>query len=155
MRALITDSDTADLVERLKLFCQEKIDPDAIDSNAEIPPHVIRGLGELGLLGACLPKGCGGNGMSQTSYCRLIQVPGGHCGSTALFVNAHHSIGPRAIVLFGTDQQQQEWLPRLATGEWLSAFALTEPEACRHAGRSLCHEVLHVPDGGAGGCRGR
>ena len=144
MRALITDSDTADLVERLKLFCQEKIDPDAIDSNAEIPPHVIRGLGELGLLRACLPKGCGGNGMSQTSYCRLIQVLGGHCGSTALFVNAHHSIGPRAIVLFGTDQQQQEWLPRLATGEWLSAFALTEPEACRHAGRSLCHGVLHV-----------
>ena len=94
MRALITDSDTADLVERLKLFCQEKIDPDAIDSNAEIPPHVIRGLGELGLLGACLPKGCGGNGMSQTSYCRLIQVLGGtvavpHYSLTPIIRSAH------------------------------------------------------------------
>ena len=49
--------------------------------------------------------------------------------STALFVNAHHSIGPRAIVLFGTKEQQQKYLPKLATGEWISAFALTEPEA--------------------------
>jgi alkylation response protein AidB-like acyl-CoA dehydrogenase len=46
-----------------------------------------------------------------------------------LFVNAHHSIGPRAIVLFGTDEQKLRWLPKLASGEWISAFALTEPEA--------------------------
>src|SRR5262249_16401427 len=49
--------------------------------------------------------------------------------STALFVNAHHSIGPRALVLFGTPEQQQRYLPKLASGEWISAFALTEPEA--------------------------
>ena len=67
--------------------------------------------------------------MSQTGYCRLIEVLGGHCGSTALFVNAHHSIGPRALVLFGTKEQQEKWLPKLATGEWISAFALTEREA--------------------------
>jgi alkylation response protein AidB-like acyl-CoA dehydrogenase len=59
----------------------------------------------------------------------VLEVLGGHCGSTALFVNAHHSIGPRAIVLFGNKQQQEAYLPKLATGEWLSAFALTEPEA--------------------------
>src|SRR4029079_18375083 len=57
------------------------------------------------------------------------QVLGGHCASTALFVNAHHSIGPRALVLFGTQAQQERWLPKLASGEWISAFALTEPEA--------------------------
>src|SRR5204862_8312810 len=50
-------------------------------------------------------------------------------GSTALFVNAHHSIGPRAIVLFGTEDQKRRYLPKLASGEWISAFALTEPEA--------------------------
>ena len=51
----------------------------------------------------------------KTAYCRLLEVLGGHCGSTALFVNAHHSIGPRALVLFGTDEQQRRWLPKLAT----------------------------------------
>ncbi len=81
------------------------------------------------MLGACLPKSCGGLELSQTSYCRILEVLGGHCSSTALFVNAHHSIGPRSLVLFGTPAQQERWLPKLASGEWISAFALTEPEA--------------------------
>lgn len=120
---------TAELRERLSEFCRRHVDPVAIDRDAKIPTDVIRGLGELGVLGACLPKSCGGLELSQTDYCQLLEVLGGHCGSTALFVNAHHSIGPRAIVLFGTDEQQRRWLPKLATGEYLSAFALTEPEA--------------------------
>lgn len=117
------------LVNSLRTYCRESIDPVAIDRQARIPDDVIRGLGQLGVLGACLPASCGGKELSQTAYCRLLEVLGAHCGSTALFVNAHHSIGPRAIVLFGTPQQRQQWLPKLATGEWLSAFALTEPEA--------------------------
>lgn len=116
-------------VDELRQFCTDHIDPVRIDRESMIPDDVILGLGRLGVLGACLPKSAGGSGMSQTSYCRLIEVLGGHCGGTALFVNAHHSIGPRAIVLFGTPDQQERWLPKLATGEWLSAFALTEPEA--------------------------
>ncbi|HZN34176.1 MAG TPA: acyl-CoA dehydrogenase family protein [Pirellulaceae bacterium] len=123
------DPETTDLVERLRSFCTEKIDPVAIDRQAEIPRPVIEGLGRLGVLGACLPKDCGGLGLSQTAYCRILEVLGGHCGSTALFVNAHHSIGPRALVLFGTEAQQKAYLPKLASGEWISAFALTEPEA--------------------------
>ncbi|QDU97944.1 acyl-CoA dehydrogenase family protein [Lignipirellula cremea] len=110
-------------------YCQQKIDPVAIDRNARIPDEVIAGLGQLGVLGACLPKSCGGLEWSQTDYCRILEILGGHCGGTALFVNAHHSIGPRALVLFGTPEQQQKWLPKLASGEWISAFALTEPEA--------------------------
>ena len=117
------------LVADLRQFCHERVDPAAIDKQAEIPADVIRGLGQLGILGACLPQRCGGLGLSQTSYCRLLEVLGGHCGSTALFVNAHHSIGPRALVLFGTEEQQKRWLPKLASGEWISAFALTEPNA--------------------------
>ncbi len=110
-------------------FCREHVDPMEIDRAAEIPASVVRGLGSLGVLGACLPKTCGGLGYSQAAYCKILEVLGGHCASTALFVNAHHSIGPRALVLFGTPAQQVRWLPRLATGEWISAFALTEPEA--------------------------
>jgi alkylation response protein AidB-like acyl-CoA dehydrogenase len=123
------DPTTADLATKLQQFCREQIDPALIDRQAEIPPLVIRGLGKLGVLGACLPTSCGGLGLGQVSYCRLLEILGGHCASTALFVNAHHSIGPRALVLFGTPEQQQRWLPKLATGEWISAFALTEPEA--------------------------
>jgi len=126
---LAADSSTSGQTDELRRFCQTDIDPVAIDRDAMIPQSVIDGLGRLGMLGACLPTDCGGRGLSQTQYCRLLEVLGGHCASTALFVNAHHSIGPRAIVLFGTPEQKQRYLPKLATGEWISAFALTEPEA--------------------------
>src|SRR5204862_810393 len=123
------DPATTDLAERLRQFCATDVDPVAIDRNAEIPQRVVAGLGQLGILGACLPRDCGGLGLSQASYCRLLEVLGGHCCSTALFVNAHHSIGPRATVLFGTEEHKRRYLPKLASGEWISAFALTEPEA--------------------------
>jgi len=118
-----------ELTTALRAFCDQEIDAAAIDREAEIPPNVVRGLGTLGVLGACLPKTAGGLELGQTAYCRLLEVLGGHCGGTALFVNAHHSIGPRALVLFGSPEHQQTYLPRLVTGEWISAFALTEPEA--------------------------
>ena len=123
------DPDGDALCAKLRTFLTEHVDPVEIDRRAEIPQSVIDGLGNLGVLGACLPPRCGGLGLSQTSYCRILELLGGHCGSTALFVNAHHSIGPRALVLFGTPEQQDKWLPKMATGEWVSAFALTEPEA--------------------------
>ncbi len=126
---LAADHQTAALADELRQFCQAEIDPVAIDREALIPQRMIEGLGRMGMLGACLPKECGGRGLTQAQYCRLLEVLGGHCASTALFVNAHHSIGPRAIVLFGTPDQQQRYLPKLASGESISAFALTEPEA--------------------------
>lgn len=126
---LHADAETNRLVDELKQYAHEHIDAVKIDRESRIPDEVVAGLGRLGVLGACLPVHAGGQGLNQLSYCRLIEVLGGHCGGTALFVNAHHSIGPRAIVLFGTKEQQERWLPKLATGEWLSAFALTEPEA--------------------------
>jgi alkylation response protein AidB-like acyl-CoA dehydrogenase len=117
------------LTRELRQYCVDEIDPAAIDREAEIPLSIVRGLGRLGVLGACLPKSAGGMELGQTDYCRLLEVLGGHCGGTALFVNAHHSIGPRALVLFGTDEQRQRYLPKLVSGDWISAFALTEPEA--------------------------
>jgi alkylation response protein AidB-like acyl-CoA dehydrogenase len=133
-------------VADLQQYCRDKIDPVKIDREARIPDEVVAGLGRLGVLGACLPKEAGGRGFSQLAYCRLVEVLGGHCGSTALFVNAHHSIGPRAIVLFGTPEQQKQWLPKSATGEWLSAFALTEPEAGSDAS-NVQTTATPTPDG--------
>jgi acyl-CoA dehydrogenase family member 9 len=135
-----------ELAQRLREYCAREVDPVAIDRQALIPESVIRGLGNLGVLGACLPRSCGGLELSQTAYCRILEVLGGHCGSTALFVNAHHSIGPRALVLFGTDEQKKRWLPKLASGEWISAFALTEPEAGSDAA-NVQSTATPMPDG--------
>jgi alkylation response protein AidB-like acyl-CoA dehydrogenase len=140
------DPRTAGVVAKLKDFCRDHIDAAAIDRNAEIPQSVIDGLGRIGVLGACLPQEFGGGGFDQTAYCQMIQVLGGHCGGTALFVNAHHSIGPRALVLFGTRQQQAQALPKMATGEWISAFALTEPEAGSDAA-NVQTTATPTPDG--------
>lgn len=114
------------MVKRTKNFCSEYIDPGQIDREATIRPGVIKGLGNIGVLGMTIDKQYGGAGMSQFNYCRVMEVIGGHCGSTAVFVNAHHSIGLRALQLFGTDEQKSRWMPPLAAGDKLAAFALTE-----------------------------
>ncbi|MCI0378454.1 MAG: acyl-CoA dehydrogenase family protein [Gemmataceae bacterium] len=113
----------------LRRFADENIDAAAIDRNADIPRHVIDGLGALGILGMTAPREFGGPGFSQSANCKIMELVGGHCSSTAVFVNAHHSIGIRALLLFGTDEQKRRWLPDLVSGKKLAAFALTEPEA--------------------------
>lgn len=117
------------MVRKTKEFCLSNIDPDAIDREAKIPDSVVKGLGRLGVLGMTIGKQYGGIGMSQFNYCRVMEVIGGHCGSTAVFVNAHHSIGLRALELFGTDEQKAQWMGPLAAGDKMAAFALTEPMA--------------------------
>ena len=116
-------------VSEVKAFAEAHIDAAAIDREAEIPSSVIQGLAELGVLGMAAPVDLGGRGFSQMGYCRIMEVIGGHCAATAVFVNAHHSIGLRALVLFGTLEQKALWLPPLARGEKLGAFALTEEQA--------------------------
>jgi acyl-CoA dehydrogenase family protein 9 len=118
-----------DAVAAVKRFAQDHIDGAAIDRQADIPRSVIEGLGKLGVLGMTAPAEYGGKGFTQSGYCRIMEVIGGHCSSTAVFVNAHHSIGIRALLLFGTTEQKQRWLPPLARAEKLAAFALTETEA--------------------------
>jgi len=117
------------LLQKLKEFVDRYLDPDAIDRNGEIPGKVIRGLGKLGVLGMTVPEEYGGLGMSQNSYCRVIEEVASRCGGTAVFINAHQSIGLKAILLFGTEEQKKRWLPPLARGEKIAAFALTEPNA--------------------------
>lgn len=134
------------LLAHLEAYCNSTLNADEIDRQARIPDEVIRALGELGVLGACLPESAGGMGLSQTDYCRILEILGGTCGSTALFVNAHHSIGPRALVLFGSEEQQQKYLPKSATGEHISAFALTEPQAGSDAA-NVQTTAVETPDG--------
>ncbi len=113
----------------LRQFLDEHLDPTEIDRKADIPRSVIDGLGRVGVLGMTAPKEYGGRGFSQMANCKILEEIGCRCASTSVFVNAHHSIGIRALLLFGTHEQKQQWLPKLSTGEQLGAFALTEKEA--------------------------
>jgi acyl-CoA dehydrogenase family protein 9 len=113
----------------LRRFCDASLDPRAIDRQADIPRSVIDGLGALGVLGMTAPVSLGGRGFSQVAYCKILEELGSRCSSTSIFVNAHHSIGMRALLLFGTEEQRSRWLPAMVGGEKLAAFALTEPEA--------------------------
>ncbi|PYK74560.1 MAG: acyl-CoA dehydrogenase [Verrucomicrobia bacterium] len=106
-----------------------ELDPDWIDRNADIPRNLIDGLARTGILGMTAPREVGGRGFSQMQCCRILEEIGRRDASTSVFVNAHHSIGIRALILFGSREQQAEWLPGLVAGEKLAAFALTEREA--------------------------
>src|SRR5882762_311567 len=118
-----------DTLTELRKFLDEHLDPAEIDRQADIPRKVIDGLGRVGVLGMTAPAEYGGRGFSQMANCRILEEIGRRCASTSVFVNAHHSIGIRALLLFGTHEQKQKWLPKLVTGEQLGAFALTEKEA--------------------------
>ncbi len=117
----------APFLERIRRFTEEHVDGDAIDRDEWVPESVLEGLADLGAFGIKVPRRYGGLGLSQTSYNRALAIVASRCASTAAFLSAHQSIGvPTPLVLFGTEEQKREYLPRAAGGE-LSAFALTEP----------------------------
>lgn len=127
---LIDDKkDVTDLLDKIKKFSDEKLDPDWIDRNATIPDHVIKELASMGLFGLTIPKEYEGLGLSQHVFCRVCEELASRCGSTALFLNVQLSIGLKALLIFGTDKQKLTWLARLARGEAIAAFSLTEANA--------------------------
>ncbi len=111
-----------------------------IDQEQEIPRWVIDRLFELGVMGMTIPKEHGGLGMGVTSYVRVLEKIGSYCGSTAVLVSAHQSIGCKAVMLFGNEEQKAKWLPHLAQ-DWVSAFCLSEPNVGCDAGgqETNCH----------------
>ena len=111
----------------LEKFLREKVDPDEIDRTGEIPDAVLSELGKMGAFGIKIATKYGGLGLSQTNYCRAGMLLGSYCGNLTALISAHQSIGvPQPLILFGTEEQKQKYLPRFAKGE-ISAFALTEP----------------------------
>ncbi len=127
-------------------FVDKHLDARAIDREARIPDETVAGLARIGMLGMTAPVEFGGRNLSQLAYTRLMEVVGGACASTAVFVNAHHSIGIRSLILFGTEEQKRRWLPTLVKGEQLAAFALTEPEAGSDAS-NVQTTATPTPDG--------
>ena len=123
------DKKTGDeFLKKLEVFLKTKVDADAVDRTGQIPEEVMKGLAELGCFGLKIPKEYGGLGLSQINYNRAIGMVASHCGSTAVLLSAHQSIGvPQPLKLFGTPEQKKKYLPMFAKGA-ISAFALTEPD---------------------------
>ncbi len=121
------------LIARVDEYLRNEHPAVLIDQEQEIPDWVIKRLFQLGVLGMTIPKEHGGLGMGITSYNRVLERIGMYCGSTAVLVSAHQSIGCKAVMLYGNEQQKKTWLPHLAK-DWLSAFCLSEPNVGCDAG---------------------
>jgi alkylation response protein AidB-like acyl-CoA dehydrogenase len=99
------------------------------DREAEQPPEFIQGLRDLGLFGLIIPEEHGGIGLSNAGYARVLSQSSSHDSSVSLTIGAHSSIGMKGILLFGTPEQKARYLPKLASGEMIAAFCLTESGA--------------------------
>lgn len=97
-----------------------------IDQEQYIPEWSLKRLFEIGVMGMTVPEEYGGLGLGVTSYNRVLEMIGRYCTSTSVVVSAHQSIGCKAIMLFGTDEQKAKYLPKVAR-EYLSGFCLSEP----------------------------
>ncbi len=112
---------------KIEKFLRENLNPDEVDRTCLIPDTVMKGLAELGAFALKIPTEYGGKGFSQYNYNRIMHLVSSYCGSTAVLLSAHQSIGvPQPLKLFGTPEQKKKYLPMFAKGA-VSAFALTEP----------------------------
>jgi acyl-CoA dehydrogenase family protein 9 len=137
---------TSLMLDTVRRFFAANVDSAKIDREHEIPKEVLDGLKEMGLFGLQIPTEYGGIGLSATSYTRVMQEVGAFDPSIAVTLGAHQSIGLKAILLFGTPEQKEKYLPKLATGEHTAAFALTEPGAGSDAAAIKTRAELS-PDG--------
>jgi len=134
------------VLEAWHKFAAEKVDSPKIDADAAIPKPVLQELKALGLFGLAIPEAYGGAGLTATGYARVFQEVAAVDGSLAVTLGAHQSIGCKGIVLFGSEAQKKKYLPRCASGEWVAAFALTEPSSGSDAA-SIKTRAVRQPDG--------
>lgn len=116
-------------LESFRAYARDHIDSAKIEREHRISDDVVRGLAELGVFGMTIPEAYGGYGFSASAYCRVMEEVGTIDASLAILIGGHLSIGLKGLLLYGTEEQKKAWLPKLAAGELIAAFALTEPEA--------------------------
>lgn len=111
------------------------------DRQGEIPKEFLQEMKEFGLFSFIVPEQFGGLGLSVTAYSRVLQELSRYEASVAITAGAHSSIGMKGLLLFGTDEQKQKYLPKLASGEMIACFCLTEPSAGSDAAGIRCKAV--------------
>jgi len=132
------------LRQAVRDFAEREIAPVAeeLDEKEEFSVELTRQMGELGLLGCFVPMQYGGSEMGYTSYAIAVEELARVDGSQAATIAAGNSLGIGPIYYYGTDEQREEWLPRLCSGEMLAAFGLTEANAGSDAGASKTRAEL-------------
>jgi acyl-CoA dehydrogenase family protein 9 len=135
------------MLENVRRFFAKEVDSAKIDRDEAIPRDVLAGLKALGLFGLLVPPEYGGRGLTHSGYARVLQEVTGLDASVGMTVAAHQSIGLQGLLLFGNDEQKRRFLPALATGERIAAFALTEAGAGSDA---AAIQTLAEPDGAGG-----
>lgn len=117
----------AQILDSFRGWAAETVDSAQMDHDGKFTPEVRQGMAELGLMGLNIPEEYGGFGASTMVFSRVFGEIGATDAALAVYFGAHQSIGIKGIILFGTEDQKQRWLPRCATGELIGAFCLTEP----------------------------
>ncbi|MCJ7643102.1 MAG: acyl-CoA dehydrogenase family protein [Candidatus Aminicenantes bacterium] len=133
--------------EMVRDFARTEIAPHVRewDEKAHFPHGILRRLGELGLMGILIPEELGGAGLTYRHYVAILEELGAVEGGIALSVAAHNSLCTNHVFLFGTDELRRRWVPRLASGEVIGAWGLTEPEAGSDSGAT---KTMAVRDSG-------
>src|SRR6185436_18500375 len=134
---------TLQIANAARDFSQTHIRPHIMewDESQEFPVHIFKELGKLGMMGVLVPEEYGGAGLGYYEYKTVIEEIAKVCGSIGLSVAAHNSLCTGHIMSFGNEEQKKEYLPKLATAEWLGAWGLTEPNTGSDAGNMKCTAV--------------
>jgi alkylation response protein AidB-like acyl-CoA dehydrogenase len=138
---------TQQVAQSTRDFARQYIQPNVMawDETQEMPIQLLRDMGKQGLLGVLVPEEYGGSGLTYFEYAAVIQEVSRVCGSIGLSVAAHNSLCTGHILAFASNEQKKQWLPKLASGEWLGAWGLTEPSTGSDAGNM---QTTAVRDGG-------
>ncbi len=131
------------IAQMVRDFAEKEIRPHVMtwDESQEFPREVFRKMGELGLMGVLVPQEYGGSGLSYFEYIAVIDEISQVCGSVGLSTAAHNSLCTNHILEFGNEEQKKKYLPRLASGEWIGAWGLTEANTGSDAMRMKCTAV--------------
>ncbi|MEP6583028.1 MAG: acyl-CoA dehydrogenase family protein [Ginsengibacter sp.] len=131
---------TDQVAQTARDFAQQHIKPHLMewDESQEFPLHIFKELGKLGMMGVLVPQEYGGTGLGYPEYNAIIQEIAKVCGSIGLSVAAHNSLCTGHILAFANEDQKKQYLPKLATAEYLGAWGLTEPSTGSDAGNMKC-----------------
>ena len=130
--------------QMIREFAEKEVKPLAaeVDEEERFPVETVKKMAEIGLMGIPIPKQYGGAGGDNIMYAMAVEELSRVCGTTGVIVSAHTSLGTWPILHFGTEEQKQKYIPKLASGEWLGAFGLTEPNAGTDAAGQQTTAVL-------------
>ncbi|MDQ2864262.1 MAG: acyl-CoA dehydrogenase family protein, partial [Bacteroidota bacterium] len=138
---------TEQVAQTARDFAQQYIKPHVMewDESQEFPVQIFKELGKLGMMGILVPEEYGGAGLGYYEYSAVIQEISKVCGSIGLSLAAHNSLCTGHILAFGNEEQKKQYLPKLATAEYIGAWGLTEPQTGSDAGNMKC---IAEKDGG-------